>query len=120
MIWRLLARIVAGLHLAYAAFVVLGSLLVLAWPRLIWVHLFAVAWAGATLTFDLGCPMTPWEKRFWIRGGAEPYEEGFLQHYMLRFFSNSAHERRNHVIAGSLVVIVNAAVYLAVFYRARG
>jgi hypothetical protein len=119
-IWRLLARTVAGAHLAYAAFVMFGSLVVLAWPRLIWLHLFAVFWSAATLIFDLGCPMTPWEKQLWMKGGASPYEEGFVQHYILRPFSNPVHERRNHVIAGTLIVVVNAIVYLAVFYRARG
>ena len=120
MIWRLLARIVAGLHLAYSAFVVLGSLLVFVWPRLIWVHLFAVFWASATLIFDLGCPLTPWEKQLWSKGGAASYKEGFVQHYILRPFSDPLHERRNHIIAGVLIVVGNAIVYLSIYYRARG
>ena len=39
MIWRVLADLTVGLHLAFVVFVVLGGLLVLRWPRLAWVHL---------------------------------------------------------------------------------
>ena len=117
MSWRLLARTVAAVHVAYVVFVVLGSLLVLAWPKLIWVHLLAVVWSGLTLIFDLGCPLTPWEKRFWRRGGIEPYEEGFLQHHVLRMRFDPAHSRRNHIILGAAAIALNAIIYGIVFAR---
>src|SRR5437762_10066303 len=81
---RALARLVVLAHSAFVAFVVFGSLLVLRWPSLMWVHVAAVLWAAATLAFDLGCPLTPWEKTQWRLGGVEPYPEGFLQHHVLR------------------------------------
>ena len=117
MSWRLLARAVAAAHVAYVVFVVLGSLLVLVWPKLIWVHLLAVVWSGLTLIFDLGCPLTPWEKRFWRRGGIEPYEEGFLQHHVLRMRFDPANSRRNHVILGAGAIALNAIIYGLVFAR---
>ena len=107
----MLARFVAAVHIAYVLFVVLGGLLVLAWPSLIWVHLAAVVWAFATMVFDLGCPLTPWEKNAWIRGGRIPYKEGFLQHHILRTRFDPVHERRNHVLAGIVVVVLNLFVY---------
>jgi cytochrome c biogenesis protein CcdA len=97
------------------AFVVLGSLLVLIWPGLLWIHVAAVIWAGLTLMFDLGCPLTPWEKRFWVKGGVEPYQEGFLQHHVLRFRFKPGNERRNHALLGAAAVFFNAIVYAAVF-----
>lgn len=111
MIWRLLARATAGTHIAYTLFVVLGSLLVLQWPKLMLVHLAAVAWAGLTLIFDLGCPLTPWEKNFWGKGGVEPYPEGFLQHHVLRMRFTREHERRNHALLGGAAILLNAIVY---------
>lgn len=117
MTWRVLARTVAAVHVAYVVFVVLGSLLVLAWPKLIWVHLLAVVWSGLTLIFDLGCPLTPWEKRFWRRGGIEPYEEGFLQHHVLRMRFDPAHSRRNHIMLGAAAIALNAIIYGLVFAR---
>lgn len=76
-----------------------------------WCHLAAVVWAFLTMAFDLGCPMTPWEKTAWIRGGRVPYERGFLQHYILRTTFSAEHERRNHVFAGIFVVVFNLVVY---------
>jgi hypothetical protein len=111
MSWRALARLVAGIHIAYVVFVVFGGLLVLIWPSLLWVHLAAVVWAFLTMVFDLGCPLTPWEKNAWIRGGRVPYEEGFLQHHILRTTFSPGHERRNHVYAGVFVVALNFLVY---------
>ena len=113
MTWRLLARTVAGVHVAYTLFVVLGSLLVLRWPQLMLFHLAAVAWAGVTLILDLGCPLTPWEKQLWARGGTEPYPEGFLQHHVLRTRFSQENERRNHALLGSAAILLNAVVYLA-------
>jgi hypothetical protein len=117
MINRLLARAVATTHVAYVAFVVFGSLLVLRWPTLLWVHLVAVAWSFATLAFDLRCPLTPWEKALWIRGGIDPYPEGFLQHHVLRTRFAAEHSRRNHALLGLFVVVLNATIYLLILPR---
>lgn len=120
MIYRALARAVALMHVAFVVFVVLGSLLALRWPQLMWVHLFGVLWAAATLTFDLGCPLTPWEKALWRRGGREPYPEGFLQHHVLRSLASPEHSRRNHSVLGVGVLVLNVAVYLVVFTSRTG
>ena len=111
----MLARAVATVHTGYVVFVVLGSILVLLWPALLWVHVVAVAWAVLTMLFDFGCPLTPWEKRFWRMGGVEPYEEGFLQHHVLRTKFDPAHSRRNHIILGGVVLVLNVVVYAVVF-----
>ncbi|MEJ7760642.1 MAG: DUF2784 domain-containing protein [Gemmatimonadaceae bacterium] len=113
--WRILARGIAGIHIAYVLFVIAGSLLVLISPALMWIHLAAVAWAFATMTFNLGCPLTPWEKQSWLRGGRVPYDEGFLQHHILRSRFDPAHSRRNHIVLGALVLLINLLVYALIF-----
>ena len=115
MIDRLLARLVVAVHVAYVVFVLFGSFLVFRWQWMIYFHLAAVVWAFATLAFDLGCPLTPWEKTLLRRGGIEPYPEGFLQHHILRTRFAAEDSRRNHTIAGLVVVALNAAVYAAAF-----
>lgn len=119
MTWRALARAVAAAHVAYVVFVLFGSLLVLVWPSLLWIHLFAVVWAGLTLMFDLGCPLTPWEKQFWQKGGVTPYEEGFLQHHVLRSRFKPGTERRNHAVLGAAAIILNAIIYTLALTRNR-
>lgn len=115
MIHRLLARLVLTVHVAYVAFVLFGSFLVFRWPEMVYFHLAAVVWAFATLTFDLGCPLTPWEKALLRRGGLDPYPEGFLQHHILRTRFAPEDSRRNHMIAGLVALALNAMVYSAAF-----
>ncbi len=118
MIHRLLARLVLAVHVAYVAFVLFGSFLVFRWPGMIYFHLAAVVWAFATLAFDLGCPLTPWEKHFLKRGGISPYPEGFLQHHILRTRFAPEDSRRNHTIVALVVLALNAAVYSSAFLLA--
>jgi hypothetical protein len=118
MIHRFLARFLIAVHAAYVVFVVFGSVLVLRWPRLLWVHLAAVAWAFATLAFDLGCPLTPWEKAQWRLGGVEPYPEGFLQHHFLRNRVTAEHSRVSHTLLGVFALLLNVVIYSVLFMRA--
>ena len=89
-----------------------GGLLVIARPSLMWVHILAVAWGGLTMIFDFGCPMTPWEKKLLRRGGRVPYEEGFVQHHLLRNRGNPSSTKRNHVLLGVGALLFNLLVYV--------
>ncbi|MFN2602821.1 MAG: DUF2784 domain-containing protein [Gemmatimonadaceae bacterium] len=117
MIHRTLARLIVFAHSAYAVFVVFGSLLVLRWPSLMWVHTAAVIWAAATLVFDLYCPLTPWEKTQWRLGGIEPYPDGFFQHHVLRARFVAEHSRASHAVAGLLLLAFNVVVYWLVVLK---
>lgn len=109
--WRMLAWSLAAIHIAYVVFVLFGGLLVLAWPRLMAVHLASVIWAGATMIGNLGCPITSWEKSALQRAGLEPYPEGFLQHHVLRTRFDPANARRNHIVLGIIATGLNVAIY---------
>jgi uncharacterized protein DUF2784 len=117
MIHRLLARVVLTAHIAYVVFVIFGGVLLFRWPGLLYLHVIAVVWGFATLAFDLGCPLTPWEKALLRRGGIDPYPEGFLQHHILRTRFAPEHSRRNHTLLGLLVLAINVALYSAVFLK---
>ena len=64
MVNRLLADGIVVLHFLFIAFVVLGGVLVLRWPRLAWVHLPAACWGAAIELSGWICPLTPLENRF--------------------------------------------------------
>lgn len=61
MFWRIAADALVLLHLVFILFVLLGGLLLLRWPRLLCLHLPAVAWGIVVECLHLGCPLTPWE-----------------------------------------------------------
>lgn len=84
---RVIAQLLAGLmavtHLAFIAFLVVGGLLARRMPRLIKWHLSAI---GVTVAINLTgseCPLTVWEKHFLVQAGREPYESGFISHYLV-------------------------------------
>ncbi len=78
MIFRLLADATVVLHLAFVLFVVAGGLLVLRWPRLVWVHLPAVAWGAWVEIAGRVCPLTPMENWLRQRGGQTGYTATFV------------------------------------------
>jgi len=109
------ARIVAAFHIAYALFAAFGGLLVPRFPLVMWPHLVALVWAFGTLTLDWGCPVTPLEKSLRERAGATSYEEGFVQHYILRTHYSRAGARRIHTLLAIALLLFNVLVYQRVF-----
>jgi hypothetical protein len=110
--YRVLADAVLVLHLAFIAFVVLGGLAVLRWPRLGWLHLPAVLWASG-ITFLGGiCPLTPLENRLRAAGGEAGYEGTFIEQYVTTLIYPEGLTRGIQVALGLGMVAVNLAVYL--------
>ena len=115
MMYRLLAALVAAIHIAYATFVAFGAFIVLKYPAVLWLHFACVVWACGTTIMDLGCPVTPLEKRLWLRGGRKPYETGFINKYILRSNASGTKSHTNHIILGVVMGIWNIALYLLLF-----
>ena len=82
MIDRGLADLVVAVHLAYIAFIPLGGFLAWKWPRIVPVHLAAVAAALISVTVHYDCPLTGLEKALRRHGGETPYRNGFVDHYL--------------------------------------
>ncbi|MGF1546668.1 MAG: DUF2784 domain-containing protein [Thiotrichales bacterium] len=119
MLYRLLADGVLVLHLAFIVFAVLGALAVLRWPRLIWLHLPAVAW-GAWIEFSGGiCPLTPLENHFRNLAGLAGYDGGFIEHYLLPLIYPHELTRAMQWLFGAIVLTVNAALYGVWWWRRR-
>ena len=119
MMWRVLADVTVGLHLAFVTFVVLGGLLVLRWPKLAWVHL-PVAFYGVLIEWvGWVCPLTPLEN--WLRGraGGAGYAGGFVEHYILPLLYPGQLTDAVRLALGGVVVLVNVGVYWLVWTRSR-
>jgi hypothetical protein len=109
--WRLLADTLVLLHLLFVLFVIGGGLLVLWWPRVAWGHLPAAVW-GALIEFaGWICPLTPLEIDFRIRAGQQGYRGDFVEQYVLPVLYPAGLTRPTQFAIGTLVVLVNIAIY---------
>ncbi len=117
--YRWAADAIVLVHFGFVAFVVLGGLFALRWRRAAWVHLPAAAW-GAYVEFSGAiCPLTPLEATLRARGREVGYAGGFIDHYLLPVLYPNGLTRPDQIVLGTLVVGVNAAIYVAVLHRGR-
>ena len=77
-----LAISVLFLHALFILWVVFGALLTRARPILRWLHIASLVWGILTELLPWPCPLTVLEN--WLEGkaGVEPYQGGFLLHYL--------------------------------------
>jgi hypothetical protein len=119
MTYRLLADLVLLAHAAFVAFVALGGLAVVRWPRAAWVHVPAMLW-GAGIEFVGGiCPLTPLENHWRQLAGERGYAGGFVEHYVVPTLYPDGLTRRLQITLGIIVVMINAIVYICVVWRRR-
>ena len=118
MIWSVAANAIALVHLAFIIFVILGGLLVLRWPWVMWLHLPAAIW-GALIEFaNWYCPLTTWENLFLRKAGRAGYTNGFIEHYVFAIIYPDGLTRSTQIAIGLIVIVINVAVYVRVFQRA--
>src|SRR5512140_2496366 len=107
MVYKLAADALALLPFAFILFVVLGGLLLLKWPRLMWLHVPAAVW-GALIEFaGWYCPLTSMENAMLRRAGESGYSGGFVAHYIFRLISPAGLTRGMEIAMGVFVLIVN-------------
>jgi hypothetical protein len=77
-----LATSVLFLHALFILWVVFGALLTRSRPILRWLHIASLVWGLLTELLPWPCPLTLLEN--WLEGkaGVEPYQGGFLLHYL--------------------------------------
>jgi Protein of Unknown function (DUF2784) len=117
--YRLLADFVLILHAGFVAFVVLGALLVLRWPRFAWIHVPVVLWGAGIEFLGAICPLTPLENHWRRLAGELGYPGGFVEHYVLVALYPDGLTHRTQLVLGALVLLVNAAIYAWVCWRRR-
>jgi hypothetical protein len=114
-IFQTLIDLVVLLHFSFILFAVLGGLLALRWPRVLWVHAPAALWAALIEFGGWLCPLTPLEN--WLRraAGQAGYGGGFLDHYLVPLIYPPGLTRELQVVLGVVVIIMNVAVYVLVW-----
>jgi hypothetical protein len=119
MLYRVLADLVVVTHVGFVLFVVGGGAAVPRWPRLAWLHLPAVAWGALVECAGWMCPLTPLENALRAAGGQAGYSGDFIARYVVRALYPETLTRGVQVALGTLVLLVNVAVYCGVVRRAR-
>ncbi|SFW16032.1 Protein of Unknown function [Pseudomonas sp. NFACC19-2] len=119
MLWRMAADALVLVHLSFILFVLLGGLLLLRWPRLIWLHPPVVAWGIVVECLHLGCPLTPWENQLRRMAGQAGYDGGFIEHYLIPLIYPAGLTPQIQIGLGAIVVLVNLAVYAWLTWRWR-
>ena len=119
MAYRLLADLVVILHGGFVLFAVLGGFLVLRRRRWAWLHLPAFLWAGFIELTGGICPLTPLENRLRALGGEEVYRGEFVDRYVIPLLYPDELTQGHQILLGCVVLVLNAAIYAAVWHRAR-
>jgi len=110
-IYTLAADLVFIVHLAFAAFVVLGGLLVLRWARLAWLHVPALMWGVYTEFSGVVCPLTPLEVRLRQLGGQAGYQGDFVTHYLVPILYPAHLTRAIQLGLGLAALVPNLLIY---------
>jgi hypothetical protein len=118
-IYRVLADALVVFHLGFVIFVCLGGLLVLRWRRVAWVHLPVAIWGAFVEFTQTICPLTPLENRLRHLGGQAGYSGGFIEHHVTRVLYPDGLSQPIQIALGVFAVLLNVAVYTAVFHRWR-
>ncbi len=112
-----LADLLLLVHAGFVAFVVLGGLLLLRWPRAAWLHVPAVIWGVLVMELGLYCPLTPLEQALRRAEGEGAYSGGFVEHYLLPALYPAGLERADQIALGLLAAALNLGVYGALWVR---
>lgn len=105
-----LAVCVLFVHVLFILWVVFGALLTLSRPVLRWLHIVSLVWGILTELLPWPCPLTVLENWSEAKAGVQPYQGGFLLHYLDKLVYPDI-SATALTVAGVLVCVLNLAVY---------
>src|SRR6266481_3886292 len=109
-LYSALAIFVLILHALFILWVVFGALLTRSHSILRWLHIASLVWGILTELLPWPCPLTLLENWLEARAGVEPYEGGFLLHYLDRLIYPDV-SPTVLTVAGVFVCALNLALY---------
>ena len=114
-----LATAVLFLHALFIFWVVFGAWLTRSRPVLRWLHIGSLVWGILTELLPWPCPLTLLEDSLERRAGIEPYQGGFLLHYLdkLVYPDISANQL---TITAVIVCVANLTFYARQIWISRG
>ncbi len=115
----LLADIVVLVHIGFVLFVLFGGLLIVKWPRIIRLHLPAVAWGILVEWTGWICPLTPLENWLRTQAGGSHDKGDFLLRFLDPILYPEALTQSIQIALGICVLAANLTVYGWLWRRHR-
>ena len=109
--YGLLADATVAFHAGFILFAVFGAALLVRWPRLLPLHLAALAWASWIAASGSICPLTPLENRFRAAAGQGEYAGGFIDHYLTPIIYPEGLTGTTQLMYGAVLVVLNLVFY---------
>src|ERR1700730_8297324 len=113
-----LATAILLLHALFILWVIFGALLTRSRPLLRWLHIASLLWEFFPEVFPWRCRLTLWENWLEGRAGIEPYQGGFLLHYLDKLVYPDI-SATILTVAGVIICALNLAFYGRQIWAAR-
>src|SRR5713101_5864154 len=81
-LYSVLAIFILFLHAMFILWVGFGALVTRSRPFLRWLHVASLVWGILTELLPWPCPLTLLENQLEAKAGVQPYQGGFLLHYL--------------------------------------
>ena len=117
-VYAALATAVLFLHALFILWVVAGSLVTKGRQVLSWLHIGSLLWGVFAEVLPGSCPLTNLENWVETQAGVQPYQGGFLLHYLDALVYPNVSGTLLMVV-GVGVCILNLAVYVRRFWKGR-
>ena len=117
-VYSALAICVLLLHALFIVWVVLGAFATGSRPILRWLHIASLVWGILTELMPWPCPLTVLENWLEAKAGVEPYQGGFLLHYLDKLVYPDI-SATVLTVGGVLVCVLNLALYGRQMWVAR-
>ena len=113
-----LAIFVLFLHALFILWIVFGALLTRSRRILRWLHVASLIWGILTELLPWPCPLTLLENWLEAKAGIEPYQSGFLLHYLDKLVYPDI-SATLLTVAGVVICALNLALYGLQIWSAR-
>ena len=117
--YLVLAWITVAVHASFILFAVLGGFVAWRWRWVALLHVPAALWAAYVEFSGRICPLTPLETRFRALAGTFGYQEGFIEHYLLRLMYPEGLTTDVQYFLGAAVLAINGFAYAGLYQRRR-
>ena len=98
-------------HLIFILFVVFGGLILLIFPKIIYMHLPALLWGIYIELTNSVCPLTYLENWFLYKGELSTYSNDFINNYLFTIIYPEGLTPEIQIYLGISLIVINILIY---------